>query len=40
MSCTYLYLDDEKPETVEPYIDEVADHAENLKICLAHPKTP
>ena len=38
MSCIYLYLDDEKPETVEPYIEEVEDHAENLTIRLAHPK--
>lgn len=38
MSCTYLYLDDEKPETVEPYIEEVEDYAEPLTIRLAHPK--
>lgn len=38
MAITYIYLDDEKPETVRPYIREVQRHSEELCIQLHSPQ--
>lgn len=38
MVTNYLYLDDEKPQTVEPYTREVEKHASGLKITLHSPQ--
>lgn len=38
MATNYLYLDDEKPQTVEPYTREVEKHASGLKITLHSPQ--
>jgi hypothetical protein len=38
MVTKYLYLDDEKPQTVKPYTREVEKHASGLKITLHSPQ--
>jgi hypothetical protein len=39
MATRYLYLDDEKPQTVTPYTREVERHFEGLRILLHSPKS-
>ncbi|MDX6500003.1 MAG: hypothetical protein QOG23_3263 [Blastocatellia bacterium] len=39
MATNYLYLDDENPQTVEPYTREVERHVEGLRISLHPPKS-
>jgi hypothetical protein len=38
MAITYIYLDDEEPRTVRPYIDEVERHCGGLNISLHSPQ--
>jgi hypothetical protein len=38
MAITYIYLDDEKPQTVRPYIEEVKRHCDELDISLHSPQ--